>query len=283
MIGGYVVRDPSLPAFAGRYLFGRLNSGIYRLEANGSATHLLDVPGVSGFGEDGTGHLYVTSLNGAVYRLGQNGSNLTTTSIGSFTQPLGVAAAPGDTERLFVVEKTGKVKVRTGGQVSDFLDVSSLIDERGRRAGPARVRRRARLRDQRARVRLLHEQGQRPPARRVQAHGRRSRPRRPLHAPPDPHHPARPGPEPQRRAAAVRARRAALPVDRRRGHPGRPGGRRSEPRVAARQGAAPRRRRQRGRRRHGRAAAAHEGQARASACCACAARSSTPAAARAAR
>ena len=127
VIGGYVVRDPSLPAFAGRYLFARLNSGIYELEANGSATHLLDVPGVSGFGEDGTGHLYVTSLNGAVSRLGQNGSTLTATSIGSFSQPLGVAAAPGDTERLFVVEKTGKIRVRTGGQVSDFLDLSSLL------------------------------------------------------------------------------------------------------------------------------------------------------------
>ena len=135
VIGGYVVRDPSLPAFSGRYLFGRLNSGIYRLEANGSATHLLDVSGVSGFGEDGTGHLYVTSLDGAVSRLGQNGSALTATSIGNFSQPLGVAAAPGDTERLFVVEKTGKVRVRTGGQVSDFLDLSSLITTAGGEQG----------------------------------------------------------------------------------------------------------------------------------------------------
>jgi glucose/arabinose dehydrogenase len=127
VIGGYVVRDPSLPAFAGRYLFGRLNSGIYELEANGAATHLLDVPGVSSFGEDGTGHLYVTSLDGPVSRLAQNGSSLTATSIGNFSQPLGIAAAPGDTERLFVVERTGKVRVRTGGQVSDFLDLSSLI------------------------------------------------------------------------------------------------------------------------------------------------------------
>ena len=136
VIGGYVVRDPSLPAFAGRYLFGRLNSGIYRLEANGSrAPGLLDVTAVSGFGEDGAGQLYVTSLNGAVYRLGQSGSTLTTTSIGSFTQPLAVAAAPGDAERLFVVEKTGEVRVRTGGQVSEFLDIASLVATAGGEQG----------------------------------------------------------------------------------------------------------------------------------------------------
>ena len=52
-------------------------------------------------------------------------------SIGNFNQPLAVAAAPGDTSRLFVVEKTGKVKVRIGGQVSDFLDLSSLINSVG--------------------------------------------------------------------------------------------------------------------------------------------------------
>jgi glucose/arabinose dehydrogenase len=135
VIGGYVVRDPDLPGFAGRYLFGRLNSGIYQLESNGSATAKANVAALSSFGEDGTGHLYVTSLAGPVYRLGQNGANLTTTSIGNFTQPLAVAAAPGDTERLFIAEKTGTIKVRTGGQVSDFLDLSSLVRTTGGEEG----------------------------------------------------------------------------------------------------------------------------------------------------
>lgn len=127
VIGGYAVRDPTLSAFTGRYLFGRLNSGIYRLEANGSATRLASASGVSGFGEDGVGHLYVTSLDGPVYRLTQNGTALGLSSIGNFEQPLGVAAAPGDTKRLFVVQKTGKVRVRIGTQVSDFLDLTSLV------------------------------------------------------------------------------------------------------------------------------------------------------------
>ena len=127
VIGGYVVRDPDLPAFAGRYLFGRLNTGIYQLEANGSATQKANVAALSAFGEDGVGHLYATSLTGPVYRLSQDGSNLVTTSIGSFDQPLAVTAPTGETDRLFVVQKTGIVKLRTGTQVSDFLDLSSLI------------------------------------------------------------------------------------------------------------------------------------------------------------
>ena len=110
------------------------------------------------------------------------------------------------TDRLFVVEKTGIVKLRTGAQVSDFLDLTLAGHDRRRRAGPARVRARARLRDQRARVRLLHRQVERPPARRVPPHRHRPRPQRPGHAPADPDDPARPGPEPQRRPAPVRPR-----------------------------------------------------------------------------
>jgi glucose/arabinose dehydrogenase len=135
VIGGYVVRDPTLPAFAGRYLFGRFNTGIFQLESNGTATAKASATTLSGFGEDGTGHLYATSLAGPVYRLMQNGSTLGLSSIGDFNQPLAVAAAPGDTERLFVVEKGGIVKVRTGGQVSDFLDLTPLVRTSGGEEG----------------------------------------------------------------------------------------------------------------------------------------------------
>jgi glucose/arabinose dehydrogenase len=136
VIGGYVVRDPDLPAFAGRYLFGKFNSGIYRLEANGSATGMgVSVPTLSSFGEDGTGHLHATTLNGPVYRLTQNGSALGLASIGNFDQPVAVAAAPGDTERLFVVERAGVIKVRTDGQASDFLDITSLVQDTGGEEG----------------------------------------------------------------------------------------------------------------------------------------------------
>ena len=90
--------------------------------------------------------------------------------------------------------------------------------------------------------------------------------------------------QPQRRPAAVRPGRLPLPLDRRRRHAGRPGGRRPEPRLAAREDPAPRRRR---RRRRGRSTPRAPRCARrssaASACCACAARSPTCAAASAAR
>jgi glucose/arabinose dehydrogenase len=131
VVGGYVVRDPDLGAFAGVYLFGRFNTGIYRLDGGTATNTGLNVAAVSGFGEDGVGHLYVTSLGGPVYRLTQNGTALALSSIGNFTQPVAVAAAPGDAQRLFVVEKTGKVKVRSGGQVSDFLDLTSLVNTVG--------------------------------------------------------------------------------------------------------------------------------------------------------
>ena len=75
IIGGYVVRDRSLPSLYGRYLFGdncraqiesvRLSGGRARgLRASG-----LSVSSTSSFGEDARGHLYITSLNGPVYRI----------------------------------------------------------------------------------------------------------------------------------------------------------------------------------------------------------------------
>jgi glucose/arabinose dehydrogenase len=136
VIGGYVVRDPTLPAFAGRYLFSQLTTGIRRLEANGTATTVANTTGIAGFGEDGAGHLFAASLDGPVYRLTQNASGaLVPSSIGNFTQPLGIASAPGDTNRLFVVEQTGHVMIRQGGVVSQFLDLTSLITTAGGEQG----------------------------------------------------------------------------------------------------------------------------------------------------
>ncbi len=135
VIGGYVVRDPNLPSFAGRYLFGQFNGNLASLGPGATGAPVdagADVPQVAGFGEDGAGRLYVASLAGPVYRLTQAGPGvLATTSIGSFSQPLAVAAAPGDTQRLFIVEKAGRVLLRTGSTVSEFLDISSLVSDSG--------------------------------------------------------------------------------------------------------------------------------------------------------
>ena len=75
--GGYVVRDPNLPALAGRYVYGDLCVGRLRSArlSAGSAEGDRAVPGVakveqlSSFGEDARGRVYVMSLNGPVYRL----------------------------------------------------------------------------------------------------------------------------------------------------------------------------------------------------------------------
>jgi glucose/arabinose dehydrogenase len=75
IIGGYVVRDPSLPSLFGRYLFGDFcRSQIESVTlSRGRASDLhatgLNVSGTSSFGEDGAGHIYISSLNGPVYRI----------------------------------------------------------------------------------------------------------------------------------------------------------------------------------------------------------------------
>jgi glucose/arabinose dehydrogenase len=75
--GGYVVRDPSLPALAGRYVYGDYCAGELRSfepavpEARDDRSLDLEVPALSSFGEDNEGHIYATSLEGPVYRLVQ--------------------------------------------------------------------------------------------------------------------------------------------------------------------------------------------------------------------
>jgi glucose/arabinose dehydrogenase len=76
VIGGYVVRDPTVPSLFGRYVYadaceGRLRSA--RLRAGRAVPDrkldLRGVPAVSSFGQDNRGRVYVISLAGAVYRL----------------------------------------------------------------------------------------------------------------------------------------------------------------------------------------------------------------------
>ena len=75
--GGYVVRDKSVPALYGRYVYGDFCKGRLRSAklSPGSASDDAAVPGVatidqlSSFGEDARGRVYATSLSGPVYRL----------------------------------------------------------------------------------------------------------------------------------------------------------------------------------------------------------------------
>ncbi len=130
VIGGHVVRDPDLPAWQGRYLFGDIGNAAIRWlgpGATGPATAAsLDVSQLSSISEDGVGHLYATSLGGSVSRLTQvSASDLDATPIDDFDAPLQVTGPPGDPNRLFVVEQGGTLRLRVGGQVHEFLTVQT--------------------------------------------------------------------------------------------------------------------------------------------------------------
>ncbi len=77
IIGGVVVRDPGLPALAGRYLYANLSNGLIQAVRFGGGTAFDDrstglrAPGLTSFGEDGCGRVYATTLYGDLYRLSQ--------------------------------------------------------------------------------------------------------------------------------------------------------------------------------------------------------------------
>ncbi|WDT93423.1 PQQ-dependent sugar dehydrogenase [Thermoleophilum album] len=75
IIGGYVIRDPALGRFRGRYVYGDLCDSRIRLAAlpRGRRPSVrytgLRVPSLVSFGEDARGRIYVVSLEGGVWRL----------------------------------------------------------------------------------------------------------------------------------------------------------------------------------------------------------------------
>ena len=94
-------------------------------------------------GNDGSNTLQGTAGTDVIYGYDPNGSQSDASSIAAtrvasgLTQPVFAGAAPGDTGRLFVVEKTGLIKILDlgTGQVlaTPFLDVSSQILSDGER------------------------------------------------------------------------------------------------------------------------------------------------------
>jgi glucose/arabinose dehydrogenase len=77
IIGGYVVRDASIPALKGRYLYGDLCTGELRIfypkvddqETVGDKPIGITLAGLSSFGEGFHGRIYTTQINGRVSRL----------------------------------------------------------------------------------------------------------------------------------------------------------------------------------------------------------------------
>ncbi|HEV7482159.1 MAG TPA: PQQ-dependent sugar dehydrogenase [Solirubrobacterales bacterium] len=78
IIGGYVVRDPSLGALDGNYVYSDLCSGVVRSlrlpetasgKASGDCSLGLTLNSPVSFGEGGDGHLYAIEQGGTIYRL----------------------------------------------------------------------------------------------------------------------------------------------------------------------------------------------------------------------
>ena len=75
VIGGDVYRGSAIPALVGDYVFADFCEGTLqalRLQPDGSVTHQplgVSLPNVSSFGTGPDGELYVTTLDGGVYRL----------------------------------------------------------------------------------------------------------------------------------------------------------------------------------------------------------------------
>ena len=70
--GGYVSRDPRVPATRGRYLFGDFCKGdifAARLRRRRARNTHVHVPQLVSFGEDGRGRVYVVSILGRVLRI----------------------------------------------------------------------------------------------------------------------------------------------------------------------------------------------------------------------
>jgi hypothetical protein len=68
--GGYVYRGPSASLPAGSYVFGDFCTGEIFLLVNGLVSRILDTTlGISSFGEDEAGEIYVVDLNGSIYRI----------------------------------------------------------------------------------------------------------------------------------------------------------------------------------------------------------------------
>jgi glucose/arabinose dehydrogenase len=77
--GGYVARDPTVPTLAGRYLYADfcgtgVNAVSVPVGAPPDIVQLGTEPSIAGFGQDSDGRLYVTSLDGGVWRVTGTGA-----------------------------------------------------------------------------------------------------------------------------------------------------------------------------------------------------------------
>ncbi|MDQ2676370.1 MAG: PQQ-dependent sugar dehydrogenase, partial [Actinomycetota bacterium] len=163
--GGVIVRDPRLEGTdfdpdTGRYLFAetfatpRARSFIPDV----AAQEISDLRGhpfadgtgqfVAGVSEDAQDRVYIAALNGTVVRIdpppapprqgspgvGDGRGEVELEQVGGgFDTPVNSAFAPGETDKVYVVEQGGTAEVVVGGttQPEPFLDITGRTDESG--------------------------------------------------------------------------------------------------------------------------------------------------------
>ncbi len=75
VIGGYVYRGSAIPALKGDYLFADYGTArVWFKTSPGAAAHILTgisqkLPNVSSFGQNAKGELFLSSLDGKIYKL----------------------------------------------------------------------------------------------------------------------------------------------------------------------------------------------------------------------
>lgn len=141
--GGYVYRGPSVAALTGKYVYAdHLTRHVWALSYDGTtATNefLVDAPNrVSAFGVAEDGELFLCGYNnaaptkirgfsetGGVYSMTDAFPNLT------FDQPVDLRNAGDGSDRLFVVEQAGLIRVFDNDAAEDtlttFLDISGPV------------------------------------------------------------------------------------------------------------------------------------------------------------
>jgi glucose/arabinose dehydrogenase len=81
----------------------------------------------------GVGRTFAVAVAAALTLAGTAQAAPQLVPFGDFTSPIYVASPPGDTTRVFVVERAGRIQVISSGQKKLFLDISGTVDTSGER------------------------------------------------------------------------------------------------------------------------------------------------------
>ena len=161
VISGVFVRDPRLAGTAfdpanDRYLFAEaftppnVRSFVPDVGAQTFSdlqSHPFGIGSIAGIGEDAQDRVYIVSLNGTVHRLdpaplrrqgppptGDGEGEVDLEPVGDgFDTPVNSAFAPGQTDKVYVVEQGGTAQVVVNGttEAEPFLDITSETDNSG--------------------------------------------------------------------------------------------------------------------------------------------------------